>query len=53
MHNYVVHVRHIPGTQNSIADSIYRYQMEKYRKLAPKEDQEPTPCRAPAHLMMV
>ncbi|VDH90181.1 Hypothetical predicted protein [Mytilus galloprovincialis] len=53
MHNYVVHVRHIPGTQNSIADSISRYQMEKFRKLAPKADQIPTPCLAPAHLMMV
>ncbi|CAG2198330.1 unnamed protein product [Mytilus edulis] len=27
--------------------------MEKFRKLAPKADQIPTPCLAPAHLMMV
>ena len=35
-HNFTVNVKHIPGTNNSIADALSRLQMVKFRQLAPK-----------------
>ena len=34
-HNFTVNVKHIPGTNNSIADALSRLQMAKFFKLAP------------------
>ena len=42
--NFVLHARHIRGRDNSIADAISRFQMVKFRRLAPQADLEPTPC---------
>jgi hypothetical protein len=40
---FTVHAKHIPGKLNSIADAISRFQMDKFRKLAPDADKEPIP----------
>lgn len=49
--NFTVHAEHIPGKHNSIADAISRFQMVKFRGLAPKADSLPTPCLNSSHLM--
>ena len=41
--NYTVLVTHIVGTNNSIADSLSRLQISRFRRLAPTADFEPTP----------
>ena len=45
-HNYVVHLHHLPGTCNLIADALSRNQMAKFRRLAPQADITPTPTPA-------
>ncbi len=30
--------RHVPGVDNSIADALSRFQMERFRRLAPRAD---------------
>lgn len=52
MHSFVIHSKHIPGVKNCISDSISRYQVEKFRKLAPNASILPTPCLSAAQLMM-
>jgi len=52
LNNFVVHAQHIPGINNCIADSISRYQMRKFRALAPHANSTPTPCLPPSELMM-
>ena len=42
--NFVIHARHIMGRDNSIADAISRFQMVRFRSLAPQAEQEPLPC---------
>ena len=34
--NFTVNIKHIPGIDNSIADSLSRFQMPRFRQLAPK-----------------
>lgn len=51
-HNFVIHACHIQGTKNSIADSISRYQMTRFRALAPQADLTPVPCLPASDLMM-
>ena len=41
--NYTVLVTHIVGTNNSIADSLSRLQISRFRRLAQTADFEPTP----------
>jgi hypothetical protein len=31
-HHFTIHAKHIAGAKNSIADSISRYQMQKFRR---------------------
>lgn len=50
-HHFVVHAAHIPGVNNSIADSLSRYQMQKFRMLAPAAATEPTPCLTASQIM--
>lgn len=45
-HNFNVIIRHIPGIDNSIADSLSRLQISRFRSLAPKADPLPTPTPA-------
>ena len=41
--NIVFRAKHIPGVQNKISDAISRWQMDKFRQLAPHADKDPTP----------
>jgi hypothetical protein len=50
--NFTVHAKHIPGNSNCIADAISRFQMPRFRTLAPEADLHPTPCLPLAQLMM-
>ena len=44
-HNFSFTARHIPGLDNSIADSLSRFQMDRFRHLAPNAS--PSPCVIP------
>ena len=44
-HNLSFTARHIPGLDNSIADSLSRFQMDRFRHLAPNAS--PSPCVIP------
>ena len=48
-HNFVVRARHVPGVSNAIADALSRFQMQRFRVLAPDADQNP--CTIPPSLM--
>lgn len=52
INNFVVHAIHIAGVDNNIADAISRYQMRRFRTLAPEADDQPTPCLEMSRLMM-
>lgn len=43
--NFAVYSTYIPGVQNEIADSLSRFQMDRFRQLAPDADTLSTPCR--------
>ncbi|XP_049331184.1 uncharacterized protein LOC125799168 [Astyanax mexicanus] len=43
MHQFILKAVHIPGSSNSIADSLSRFQFQKFRTLAPLSDPHPTP----------
>lgn len=45
-HNFHVVIRHIPGIDNSIADSLSRLQLSRFHTLAPQADPLPTPIPA-------
>lgn len=42
--NFAVYSTYIPGVQNEIADSLSRFQMDRFRQLAPDADNLSTPC---------
>ena len=42
-YNIYFKARHIPGKQNEVADSLSRFQMDRFRALAPLADANPTP----------
>ena len=47
-HSFNLKIRHIAGTSNSIADALSRlqmerFQMERFRELAPLAENNPTP----------
>ena len=44
--NFTVIIRHVPGVQNCIADSLSRFQMDRFRSLTP--DALPLPVTTPA-----
>lgn len=52
INGFVIHAQHIPGVDNGIADSISRYQMVKFRTMAPEANMRPTPCLSAAEIMM-
>ena len=41
-HNFTINIQHVPGTDNSIADALYRFQMSKFRRIAPAASVEET-----------
>ena len=49
MNNYVIH---IAGVHNNIADALSRFQMQKFRALAPHAALLPVPCLTLRHLTM-
>lgn len=53
INNYVIHAVHIPGKFNNVADAISRFQMQRFRRLAPKADAFPIPCLPMSALMMI
>lgn len=42
--HYIIHAKHIEGTKNCIADSLSRFQMQRFRTLAPQANPFPVPC---------
>lgn len=52
VNNYIVHAVHIPGKLNNIADAISRFQMDRFRQLAPQADIHPIQCLPMSSLMM-
>ena len=51
--NFTLHAKHIPGVKNNIADALSRFQMTKFRQLAPHAQENPNPCVPPHQLMMI
>lgn len=51
--NFTIHAQHIPGVSNSKADALSRFQMDKFRRLVPTADREPTECLTWAEITMV
>ena len=50
-YNFVVHAVHLPGKYNNITDALSRYQMKRFRELAPQTLSKPCPC--PSHSKIV
>lgn len=50
-HNFTLTAVHVPGLQNGIADSLSRFQMERFRELAPEAS--PTGYPIPASLIHI
>ena len=48
-HNFLVRARHVPGVNNGIADALSRFQVKRFRDLAPNADR--TPCFIPPSFM--
>ena len=48
-HNFLVRARHVSGVSNAVADALSRFQMQRFRALAPDADQ--SPCIIPPSLM--
>ena len=44
-HNFVVRARHVPGVSNAIADALSRFQMQRFRVLAPTPTRILVPSR--------
>nr|XP_033936284.1 uncharacterized protein LOC117444996 [Pseudochaenichthys georgianus] len=42
-HQFILKAAHIPGHENGIADSLSRFQFQKFRNLAPEADLHPIP----------
>ena len=40
--NFTIHAQHVPGSLNSVADAISRFQMDRFCRLAPSADHRPT-----------
>ena len=48
-HNFFVRAQHVPGVSNAIADPLSRFQVQRFRELAPHAD--PHPCTIPPSLL--
>ena len=48
-HNLLVRARHVPGVDNGIVDALSRFQVKRFRDLAPNADR--TPCFIPPSFM--
>ena len=43
-HNFTFTAKHVPGKCNAISDALSRFQMTRFRSLAPEADTYPTSC---------
>jgi hypothetical protein len=43
-HNFLFFASHVPGRTNLIGDALSRFQMDKFRRLAPQASPTPTRC---------
>ena len=50
--NFVIRARAIPGSSNLIADAISRFQIDKFRQLAPQADRLPITCLPASDLVL-
>ena len=50
-HNIYIHMQHVEGKKNEIADSLSRFQMERFRTLAPFAALDP--CPVPVDLLEI
>ena len=48
-YNFFVRAQHVPGVSNAIADALSRFQVQRFRELAPHAD--PHPCTIPPSLL--
>ena len=46
--NILIKASHLPGCQNDICDALSRFQLSRFRELAPEADL--TPCQVPEFL---
>ena len=49
--NFIILAKHIPGVNNDIADALSRFQMSRFRKLAPRAALTSCTCPAPSEVM--
>ena len=49
LHNFSFVAEHVPGVNNAIADALSRFQMPRFRKLAPHAQEQP--CQLPCDVM--
>ena len=47
-YNFYFRAVHVPGKNKNTRDSLYRFQMERFRQLAPQSNVSPDPI--PAHM---
>ena len=50
-YNFYIRAQHIPGKRNEIADSLSRFQHQRFTQLAPHAD--PNPCSIPTFLLTI
>lgn len=50
-HYFTISATHIPGLDNPIADSLSRFQMDRFWALAPTASR--TPCIIPSSAMLI
>lgn len=48
---FIIIAKHVPGSENQIADSLSRFLFQKFRTLAPEADKSPTPVPHYAQLI--
>jgi len=49
LYNFSFVAEHVPGVKNSIADALSRFQMSRFRELAPHAQEQP--CQVPCNVM--
>ena len=42
IHNFTLTAQHVPGLDNSVSDSLSRFQMQRFRQLVPTTSEQPT-----------
>ena len=41
-YNFTLNAQHVPGLDNSVSDALSRFQMQRFRQLAPQATEQPT-----------